>query len=111
VVSYIQGGLEKTASGIGIAEREKAVLEILQAKGPLSGPDIAEQGNFDTRMKAAGAIAVLVRRGHVQAIPGKYRITEAGLGVLSAKPEQERKGKRKSKEPEEPSSQGDQPSP
>ncbi len=64
-------------------------------------------------MKAAGAIAVLVRRGHIEAIPGKYEITETGRSILATQQEEEpKKGKRKSrKEPQEPSNQGDQQSP
>ncbi len=79
----------------------------------MTGEDIANQCSFESRMQGAGTIAKLVRAKAIEAIPASYRITETGRSILSTNGEQEpKKSKRKSKkEPQEPSSQGDQPLP
>jgi hypothetical protein len=110
---YIRGQ-RKTASGKGTEDKGKAVLEILSNNGSMTGENIANQCSFESRMEGAGTIAKLVRAKAIEAIPASYRITETGRATLSTNGEEEqpKKSRRKSKkEPQEPSSQGDQPSP
>ena len=107
-------GQRKTASEIGIESRARKVLEILSDKGPLAGSEIADLCSFKSRMIAAGAIAVLVRRKAVEGIPAAYRITETGRSILAAMTTesveaQPRKEGKSSRELQgEPSGQGEQ---
>jgi len=108
-------GAEKIASK-ETENKARAILELLDSKGSLSGDDIASQYPFESRMAAAGILAVLRRQKAIELLPATYRISDRGKNLLiqSLEPEKEPETKRKrksKKEPQEPSSQGDQPSP
>ncbi|MGH2638888.1 MAG: hypothetical protein ACRDF4_06360 [Rhabdochlamydiaceae bacterium] len=67
--------------------KSRAVLQILASNGQMSGEDIARQGNFETRMAAAGVIALLRRQKAIELVPESYRITDAGKGILESRQE------------------------
>ena len=65
--------------------KSRAVLELLASNGQLTGEDIANQCSFETRMAAAGIIAMLRRQKAIELVPESYRITDAGKSILETK--------------------------
>jgi len=103
----------KEAKKIASKETEnksRAILELLDSKGSLSGDDIASQYPFESRMAAAGILATLRRQKAIELLPATYRISDLGRSLLSQsqapEPEKEPETKRKRKAKQE-QGQGD----
>ena len=72
----------------------------MATNGQMSSEEIARQGNFESRMAAAGILSLLRRQKAIEIVPESYRITDAGKTFLESKPtEQPKKKEAKLAEP------------
>ncbi len=81
--------------------KTRAVLQVLASNGSMSGEDIAKQCSFESRMAAAGVIALLRRLKAIELVPESYKITDAGKSILESKEVEKPKEERKQSEPKQ----------
>ncbi|MDG6996951.1 MAG: hypothetical protein JRN52_13610 [Nitrososphaerota archaeon] len=71
----------------------------------MSSEDIAKKCSFESRMAAAGVIALLRRKKAIELVPESYRLTEEGKNILEGKQQEQPKQEPKKPEPKQPKNQ------